>query len=101
MVGLVHDEVVLLVPEEHAGRAAGWLTEIMEGVGDVVVNGDAPPEKRVPLKADTTICRRDRGPDAASAGAPPPLRSCRRVAHTHWMPAMGRNTAEGMDEALG
>jgi hypothetical protein len=46
MVGLVHDEVVLLVPEEHAGRAAGWLTEIMEGVGDVVVNGDALSEKR-------------------------------------------------------
>jgi DNA polymerase I-like protein with 3'-5' exonuclease and polymerase domains len=56
MVGLVHDEVLLLVPEEHADRAAGWLTEIMEGVGDLVVNGDAPLEKRVPIKADTSIC---------------------------------------------
>jgi hypothetical protein len=48
--------VLLLVPEEHADRAAGWLTEIMEGVGDVVVNGDALPEKRVPVRADTKIC---------------------------------------------
>jgi DNA polymerase I-like protein with 3'-5' exonuclease and polymerase domains len=57
MVGLVHDEVILLVPEEHADRAAGWLTEIMEGVGDAVVNGDAPPEKRVLIKADTGTCK--------------------------------------------
>jgi DNA polymerase I len=57
MVGLVHDEVILLVPEEHADRAAGWLTEIMEGIGDAVVNGDRP-EKRVPIKADTCVCAR-------------------------------------------
>jgi len=56
MVGLVHDEVILLVPEEQAERAAVWLTEIMEGVGDKVVNGDMSPEKRVPIKADTSIC---------------------------------------------
>ncbi|MDQ4042478.1 MAG: hypothetical protein M3118_01500 [Actinomycetota bacterium] len=56
MVGLVHDEVLLLVPEEHADRAAGWLTGIMEGVGDVVVNGDAPPEERVLIKDDTSVC---------------------------------------------
>jgi DNA polymerase I-like protein with 3'-5' exonuclease and polymerase domains len=57
MVGLVHDEVILLVPEEHADRAAGWLTEIMEGVGDAVVNGDAPSEERVLIKADTGTCK--------------------------------------------
>ena len=27
--------------------------------------------------------------------------SCWRVAHTHWLPLMGCNTAYGMDEALG
>ncbi len=44
------------MPEEHADRAARWLTEIMEGVGDMVVNGDAPPEERVLIKADTSVC---------------------------------------------
>jgi DNA polymerase I-like protein with 3'-5' exonuclease and polymerase domains len=56
MTRLVHDEVIRLVSEEHADRAAGWLTEIMEGVGDLVVNGDVSQEKRVPIKADTSIC---------------------------------------------
>ena len=55
MVGLVHDEV-LLVSEEHAERAAEWLTVIMEGVGESVVNGDRPPEERVPIVADTHVC---------------------------------------------
>jgi hypothetical protein len=30
--------------------------QIMEGVGDSVVNEDRPPEERVPIKADTKIC---------------------------------------------
>lgn len=33
MVGLVHDEVLLLVPEEHADRAAEWLTRLWRGSG--------------------------------------------------------------------
>lgn len=57
IVGLVHDEAILLVPEEHADKTAGWLTGIMEGVGDLVVNGDRPPEKRVLIRADTSVCR--------------------------------------------
>ena len=56
MVGLVHDEVLLLAPEEHAEKAAEWLTGIMEGVGASVVNGDRPPEERVPIVADTHVC---------------------------------------------
>ncbi len=56
MVGLVHDEVILLVPEEHAERAADWLTEIMESVGDAVVNGDRAEKARVSIKADTSVC---------------------------------------------
>ena len=56
MVGLVHDEVLLLAPEEHAEKAAEWLTGIMEGLGDSAVNGDRPPEERVPIVADTHVC---------------------------------------------
>jgi len=57
LVGLVHDEVICLVPEEHAERTAEWLTNIMESAADTIVNGDAPPEARVPMKADTKVCR--------------------------------------------
>jgi hypothetical protein len=28
----------------------------MEGIGDPVVNGDRPPEERVPIMADTNVC---------------------------------------------
>lgn len=56
IVGLVHDEVLLLVPEEHAERAENWLTDNMETLGDGVVNGNLPPDKRVPIKADTRVC---------------------------------------------
>ena len=47
MVGLVHDEVLLLAPEGHAERAEGWLTGITEGALDSVVQGDRPPGERV------------------------------------------------------
>jgi DNA polymerase I len=56
LVALVHDEVICLVPEEHAERAAEWLTDIMEAAADTIVNGDAPTEARVPMKADTKVC---------------------------------------------
>jgi DNA polymerase I len=56
MVGLVHDEVLLIVSEKHAGRAAEWLTEIMESVGSSVVNEGRPTEERVPITADTKVC---------------------------------------------
>ncbi len=56
MVGLVHDEVMLLVPEQHADGAAQWLTEIMESVGDSVLNEDRPPGERVPIEAETRVC---------------------------------------------
>lgn len=58
MVGLVHDEAMLLVPQEHADQAASWLSGIMEDVGDSVVNGDTPEEIRVPIEADTRVCIR-------------------------------------------
>ena len=54
--GLVHDEVLLLAPEEHAEKAAEWLTGIMEGVGDSVVNGVKPSAERASIVADTHVC---------------------------------------------
>ena len=56
LVALVHDEVICLVPEEHAERTAEWLTDIMETAADTIVNGDTQPEARVPMKADTNVC---------------------------------------------
>jgi DNA polymerase I len=56
LVALVHDEVICLVPEEHAEMSAEWLTDIMEAAADTIVNGDAPTEARVPMKADTKVC---------------------------------------------
>jgi len=56
LVALVHDEVICVVPDEPAEEAAGWLTGIMESAADTTVNGDAPAEARVPIRADTNVC---------------------------------------------
>lgn len=56
VVGLIHDEVLCLVPEKYAAKAEHWLTEIMETIGDNVVNGRLAQEKRVPIKATTKVC---------------------------------------------
>ena len=45
-----------MVTEEHAEGAAEWLKDIMEAAADTIVNGDAPTEARVPMKADTNVC---------------------------------------------
>ncbi len=57
LVGLVHDEVLAVVPKEQTQVAAQWLTGIVEGVGDRVVNGEAPEGEGVPIKADTSVCK--------------------------------------------
>ncbi len=56
LVALVHDEAICVVRDEHAERALAWLTDIMESAADAIVNGDAPAETRVPIKADTKVC---------------------------------------------
>ena len=56
MAALIHDEVIWVVPEERAEKAARWLTAIMEATADAMVNGDAPPEECVSIKADTSVC---------------------------------------------
>ncbi len=55
-MALAHDEVICVAPDEQAEEAASWLTGIMESAADAVVNGDAPAEARVPMKADTKVC---------------------------------------------
>lgn len=57
LVGLIHDEVLAIVPEEQAQKAAQWLTSIMESVAERIVNEDAPESWRVPIKADTSVCK--------------------------------------------
>jgi DNA polymerase I len=56
IVGLVHDEILLTVPEEHAQGACDLVDETMKEVGAEVVNISVPEDKRVPVKAGTKIC---------------------------------------------
>lgn len=56
IAGLVHDEPLLLVPEEHADQPAGWLRD-QAGRRGGRMNEDAPLEKRVSIKADTSNCQ--------------------------------------------
>jgi DNA polymerase I-like protein with 3'-5' exonuclease and polymerase domains len=56
IVGLVHDEILVTVPEEHAQAAHDLVDETMKEVGATVVNIGVPKGKRVPVKASTKIC---------------------------------------------
>jgi DNA polymerase I-like protein with 3'-5' exonuclease and polymerase domains len=55
-VGLVHDEILVTVPEEHAQAAHDLVDETMKEVGAEVVNIGVPEDKHVPVKAGTKIC---------------------------------------------
>jgi DNA polymerase I-like protein with 3'-5' exonuclease and polymerase domains len=56
IVGLVHDEILLVVPEEKASRVHDWLDGIMRSVGEEATNLGVPKEARVPVEASTAIC---------------------------------------------
>jgi len=56
-VGLVHDEVVVVAPDDHAAEVEDWLGKIMRTVGEKATNLDAPEGRRVPVEAGTKICR--------------------------------------------
>jgi DNA polymerase-1 len=56
IVGLVHDEILVTVPEEHAQAAHDLVDETMKEVGAEVVNIGVPEDKHVPVKAGTKIC---------------------------------------------
>jgi DNA polymerase I len=57
IVGLVHDEILLTVPEENSEAAKDLVDEIMREVGGRATNHGVPAEKHVPVKADTKVCK--------------------------------------------
>jgi DNA polymerase I len=57
IVGLVHDEILLVVAEEHAEAAAEWLDGIMRTVGYESANLGLPESRAVPIGADTKACK--------------------------------------------
>jgi DNA polymerase I len=56
IVGLVHDEILATVPEEHAAAAAALVHEVMKEVGEEVTNIGVDEGKRVPVEAKTQAC---------------------------------------------
>jgi DNA polymerase-1 len=56
IVGLVHDEILLVVPEGDAPEAKAWLHEVMTSTGREVVNQGVPEPNHVKVDAGTEIC---------------------------------------------
>jgi DNA polymerase I-like protein with 3'-5' exonuclease and polymerase domains len=56
IVGIVHDEILLLVSEADALEAKNWLHAIMVGKGGEVVNQGVPEPQHVKVDAGTEIC---------------------------------------------
>jgi DNA polymerase I-like protein with 3'-5' exonuclease and polymerase domains len=56
IVGLVHDEILATVPEEHAAAAAALVHEVMKEVGEEVTNIGVDEDKRVQVEAETKVC---------------------------------------------
>jgi DNA polymerase I len=56
IVGLVNDEILATVPEEHAAAAVALVHEVMKEVGEEVTNIGVDENKRVPVDAGTKVC---------------------------------------------
>jgi DNA polymerase-1 len=56
IVGLVHDEILATVPEQHAAAAATLVHEVMKAVGEEVTNIGVEEDKHVPVDSGTQIC---------------------------------------------
>ena len=56
IVGLVHDEILATVPEEHAAAAAALVHEVMKEVGEEATNIGVDEDRRVPVEAQTQVC---------------------------------------------
>jgi DNA polymerase-1 len=56
IVGLVHDEILATVPEEHANAAAALVHEVMKEVGEEATNIGVDEDRRVPVEAQTKVC---------------------------------------------
>ena len=56
IAGIVHDEVLVVVPEHRAHEVAGWLDDIMRTVGAEATNLGIPEDRAVPVEAGTEVC---------------------------------------------
>jgi DNA polymerase I-like protein with 3'-5' exonuclease and polymerase domains len=56
LIGLIHDELLVEVPEEDADTAAEWLQQVMTGVGHKMTNHGVPEGKQVKVDAATKVC---------------------------------------------
>ena len=56
VVGLVHDEILIVTSEEAAEAVADWVDAIMKEVGEEVANYGVGEDKKVPVEASTAVC---------------------------------------------
>ena len=56
VVGLVHDEIIIVTSEKAAEAVAGWVDAIMKEVGVEVANYGVDEDKKVPVEASTAVC---------------------------------------------
>ena len=56
IIGLVHDEILIEVPEEQAKDARDWLHDIMVRAGGETVNHGIPDHLHVKVDAGTKVC---------------------------------------------
>jgi DNA polymerase I-like protein with 3'-5' exonuclease and polymerase domains len=50
---LIHDEVVLLVPEDRADEIEVWARQVIEGAAASVVNLQLPKSLHIPIAVDS------------------------------------------------
>ena len=53
VVALIHDEVVLLVPEARVDEVEAWARKVMEEAAATVVNKQLPKKLHLPIKVDS------------------------------------------------
>jgi DNA polymerase-1 len=56
IIGLVHDEILLEVPQEEAEEARAWIKETMVRVGSETLNHTVKEALRVPVDASSAVC---------------------------------------------
>ena len=56
IVGLVHDEIIIVTSEKAAEAVAGWMDAIMKEAGEEVANYGVDEDKKVPVEASTAAC---------------------------------------------
>jgi DNA polymerase I len=56
VVGLVHDEIIIVTSEKAVEAVAGWVDAIMKEVGEEVANYGVEEDHCVPIDAGTAVC---------------------------------------------